>query len=130
MNGSSPNSPPCVLIVQTDPFPEPLAVAMGGNGFEVAGPFSKIAETAAWMGTNTPDAAILDVALQDGASFDLARELQRKGVPFLFHTSWENIDQIPLDLREAPFVEKPAKAVLMLKLLSRMTARVTSRSVA
>jgi hypothetical protein len=56
-------------------------------------------------------------------AFDLATELLRRNIPFLFYTSWGDMELIPDRLREMPLLEKPTHFVLVAKLLSRMIKR-------
>jgi CheY-like chemotaxis protein len=50
--------------------------------------------------------AILDVNVSDGDTFDLARRLVAKQIPFVF-VSGSLREHIPADLRDAPFLAKP-----------------------
>jgi DNA-binding response OmpR family regulator len=52
------------------------------------------------------DFAILDIDLSPETSFELARQLIDQQVPFAFATRI-NREELPLDLREAPFLSKP-----------------------
>jgi two-component SAPR family response regulator len=115
--------PACVLVVQNELFPDTaLSDMIARHDFEVVGPFNRAFKAIEWLERDTPEVAILDVALWDGDSFDLAYELQARDVPFLFYTSWTDIEQIPPELRELPFLEKPDHAVLIPRLLSRLIA--------
>jgi two-component SAPR family response regulator len=111
----------CVLVVQNEIFPDTLLLErIAKHGFRIAGPFNRAFKASDWLETETPDVAMLDIALWDGASFDLAYELQARNVPFLFYTSWRDIEQIPFDLRERPFLEKPDHGALVPRLLSKL----------
>ena len=124
--GSAANDEVCpqprVLVLQRDLLPNlPLVASIARAGFNVVGPFNRVSQALDWIESNRPDAAVLDITLWDGASFDLvADELQRRKVPFLFYTSWDDLEAIPLGLREMPFLEKPIHLVLVAKLLSKM----------
>jgi two-component SAPR family response regulator len=52
------------------------------------------------------DFAFLDINVTDGKTFDVAKILQRKGVPFAFVSGYSQ-DDLPSDLRTAPFIPKP-----------------------
>jgi CheY-like chemotaxis protein len=52
------------------------------------------------------DGAILDYQLRDGTSVPIARELNRRDIPFIFATGFER-DWLPEDLRDAPYLAKP-----------------------
>ncbi len=42
-----------------------------------------------WLQTNTPEIAVLDIGLRDGASTAVAEILVERGVPFVVHTARE-----------------------------------------
>ena len=52
------------------------------------------------------DVAILDVDVRDGKTFDVANELQLWHIPIVF-VSGSNPANLPVDLRQIPFVSKP-----------------------
>lgn len=53
-------------------------------GCDVAGPYSNLADGMAAADTQPLDAALLDINVRGGRSFDIARRLEERGVPFLF----------------------------------------------
>jgi hypothetical protein len=117
-------SQPRVLVLQRELLPDlPLVASIARAGLEVVGPFNKVSEAFDWIANDRPDAAVLDIALWDGVSFDLAGELHRRKIPFLFYTSWDDTELIPIELREMPFLEKPIHLVLVARLLSKMIKR-------
>ena len=123
-----PPSRPWVLLVQNDLWPDGVLPAMlETEGFRVAGPFSEACQASDWLSGHAPVAAVLDVALWDGASFDLAHELGRREVPFFFFTSWTDVEQIPPELREVTFLEKPKHGARVAKLVVNL-ARKRSRN--
>ena len=71
-----------------------LAEWLEEMNFEVIGPAKSSEEALALLSRSTPDAAILDILVEDGNSYAVARELQRRAVPFLFATGYsgESID--------------------------------------
>jgi two-component SAPR family response regulator len=52
------------------------------------------------------DFAFLDVDVTNGKTFEIAKILERKRVPFVF-ISGSPQDQLPADLRSVPFIPKP-----------------------
>jgi two-component SAPR family response regulator len=52
------------------------------------------------------DFAFLDVEVTNGKTFEVAQTLERKGVPFAF-VSGSPQEELPSDLRSAPFIPKP-----------------------
>ncbi len=55
------------------------------------------------------DFAFLDVEVTDGKTFEIAQILERERVPFVF-VSASPRDQLPFELRSAPFIPKPFHA--------------------
>jgi hypothetical protein len=61
---------PRVLVLQRALLPDLLLVAsIARAGLAVVGPFNRVSQALAWIESNRPDAAVLDIALWDGASF-------------------------------------------------------------
>lgn len=70
--------------------------------------------------TNEPvDAAILDIRIDGGLSFPLARQLDARRIPYLFASSVRRID-MPLDLRWTPLIGKPYTAGQLLTALQAL----------
>jgi two-component SAPR family response regulator len=64
------------------------------------------------------DFAFLDIEVTDGQTFEIALELRRKKVPFVF-VSGARPETLPLDLRDSPFVPKPFERHLIVRALRR-----------
>ena len=78
----------------------------------------------------TFDIAVLDVQLgeaADGGTLDLARMLAGKNVPFVFLTGMRQSDLHAMDFPEAPVVEKPYEAPLLLYAVTRALAGKPAR---
>jgi hypothetical protein len=61
---------PRVLVLQRDLLPNlSLMTSLARAGLDVVGPFTRVAQARTWIESNRPDAAVLDIALWDGASF-------------------------------------------------------------
>jgi DNA-binding response OmpR family regulator len=56
------------------------------------------------------DLTLLDVDLRDGFSYDIARNLQSRKVPFTFVSGIPQ-QTLPLELRDAPFIRKPFREI-------------------
>jgi DNA-binding response OmpR family regulator len=50
--------------------------------------------------------AILDIDVVDGKTYELARRLRRRRTPFIF-VSASRREEVPAELRAAPFIAKP-----------------------
>ncbi len=77
------------------------------EGFRVAGPFSSCADALAALDHAVPDLAVLDAMLRDGSCLDLARELRRRGVPFLIYSGAEAFEEHAAELDGVPWIDKP-----------------------
>ncbi|WP_048709326.1 response regulator [Microvirga massiliensis] len=88
-----------------------LADELAERGYEVAGPFT-CAEALAWIRGNTPDLAVLDVALQLGSCVRLARELQGREVPILVFSSYLQQCALP-EFGSIPWLSMPAPMDLL-----------------
>ena len=99
-----------VLVVEDEYYlAKDVRQALKAEGADIIGPFPSHTEAAAALAERTPDCAILDVNLGQGASFDLADELRTKGVPFLFFTGYDR-EVIPIRFADVPRLEKPVDA--------------------
>jgi DNA-binding response OmpR family regulator len=83
--------------------------ALERAGAEVIGPFAGDADAMESLRLGAPDCALLDVNLGEGASFDLARTLRRRGVPFLFFTGYD-AGAMPPEFAGVMRLEKPVAA--------------------
>ena len=81
--------------------------ALEDAGFEVAGPFATCAAAMEWLHRNSPDYAILDLALQDGPCMDVALELRKRGVGFAVFSGSAQTEAAAV-FSEAPWYEKPS----------------------
>jgi light-regulated signal transduction histidine kinase (bacteriophytochrome)/CheY-like chemotaxis protein len=68
---------------------------------------ASVDEALAKLITFRPDVAILDVNLGTGTSIDVATELLRRDIPFLFATGYGNMSPIPESFSDIPVVRKP-----------------------
>lgn len=78
-------------------------------GYRVTGPFAGSAEALAWLGSNVPDAAIIDIGLRQGSGLDVARECRRRAVPFVFFSGDDPSSYRRMaEFAVVPWVDKPA----------------------
>jgi CheY-like chemotaxis protein len=86
---------PTVLVVEDEFIVAfDLAETVRDEGFMLAGPYAHGEEALERLDNDNPDCAILDVKLADGEVYSLADELNRRGIPILFHSGHE----VPRDL--------------------------------
>jgi len=99
---------PCCMIVEDQALiGMSLEASLEEAGFTVAGPFMSCAQALQWLDHNSPDLAVLDVMIKDGTCLQIARELKKRGVPFAVYSGLPPKAECPLELRGAPWLEKP-----------------------
>jgi DNA-binding response OmpR family regulator len=76
-------------------------------GYEVAGPFTTCSAALEWLRTETPDSAILDATLKDGACREIALELSRREVPFLIYSGYHEDCALRAEFQHLTWIEKP-----------------------
>lgn len=76
-------------------------------GYDVAGLFSTCSAALEWLKGNSPEVAVIDALLNDGPCSDLARELWRRGIPFVIYSGLDQQVAPPV-FRGMPWIEKPA----------------------
>ncbi len=84
-----------------------LAADLEEIGIAIAGPFTSCEQALAWTEHDTPDLALLDYKLKDGACTELARAMLRRGVPVVIYSGMPKGSDLPGDLRSITWVEKP-----------------------
>ena len=78
---------PCILVAEDyGVIGMMLYEDLSEAGFDVSGPFTSCSAALASLDRQTPDAAILDIDLNDGPCVALAQTLREKRVPFLVLT--------------------------------------------
>lgn len=88
-------------------------------GAEVVGPFGSACAERDLLAAGHLDGALVDINLGTGPSFDFARLLAERGVPFIFVTGYDEA-VIPEDLSAAPRVEKPIRERDLVAAVSRV----------
>ncbi|MBZ8135235.1 response regulator [Afifella sp. IM 167] len=106
-----------------------LQLALKEAGYRVIGPFERVVEGLDALGSEAPDAALLDVKLRDGEVFPLARRLHEKGVPITFFSGRASEDRLwPRRLRGLPRMNKPLSPQVLAGAVAAMTARIPQRA--
>ena len=107
-----------VLIVEDDRL---LALMLEDvllqSGYRVEHAFD-LEEGDAVVDAKPIDAAILDIRVEGGLSFELARKLDRLHIPYLFASSARRLD-MPPDLRWRPLIGKPYTASQVVTIATR-----------
>lgn len=100
---------PAVMIVEDEAIIAfSLEDSFQDEGYEVVGPFSSCADALSSVATRLPSLAILDATLSDGSCIELARELRRRGVPFLVYSGHGEFEDHSSELDGITWIEKPA----------------------
>ncbi len=84
-------------------------------GFKVEGPHAGISSAMLAFQVEKPDLAILDVKLDDGSVFPLARKLADEDVPIIFHSGSLNADEVNAQFPGATTLLKPCPPSDMIK---------------
>ena len=104
------------LIAEDEAFTGMALADAAEADFRVLGPFSRCSAVLDTLDQVTPDAAILDVKLQDGPSIAIALALRERSVPFVVCSGHRRSD-VPRAFADAPWVEKPATPTEVLSAL-------------
>jgi DNA-binding response OmpR family regulator len=82
--------------------------ALEDAGHDVVGPCETRAEALRLLETVSPDLAVVDVKLRDGSGLEVARELVRRRIPFVFYSGEPADERLAAEFPDAPTVHKPA----------------------
>lgn len=85
-------------------------------GAQVVGPFANSEKALENLHERPPDCALLDVNLGEDTSFDLARALRMRRVPFLFYTGYDH-NALPPEFADVERLEKPVDGVRLLQVV-------------
>jgi len=101
--------PASVMIVEDEALIAlQLADDFSDSGYSIIGPFSKKKEALAALQRTRPDAVFLDVNLgPDGMSFDIAAELRKRDVPFVFLTGYSALGPLKDEFKDVEHLAKP-----------------------
>ncbi len=112
--------PRCLVVEDQALIGMSLEASLEEAGFDLVGPFGRKAQALAWLETDTPELALLDIMLPDGSSVDLAGELKRRGVPFAIYSGLRPEAGTP-EFRDVPWLEKPVSRRALAETLSRLS---------
>ena len=105
----------CILVVEDQFYlAEDVQQTLERAGARILGPFPQQEKALAAMEQDRPDCAIIDVNLGGGANFELADEMTRRGVPFLFFTGYDQ-EVIPQRFAHVSRLEKPVDTARLVK---------------
>lgn len=69
-------------------------------------PAGSVADARTILAADRPDVVLLDVRLSDGSAAPLAADLERRGIPYIVVTGYDD-SQVEPALRAAPRIGKP-----------------------
>jgi DNA-binding response OmpR family regulator len=106
-----------VLVLEDDFLQgEHVCDLLLGEGMEPLGPVATAEAAVELLDTTTMDAAILDIRLQNGLCFKVARALVQRQIPFLFLTGSVQ-EVVPAEFQAVPLLFKPFEAERLFELL-------------
>jgi DNA-binding response OmpR family regulator len=116
---------PCCLVAEDESLIAlALEACLDEAGFDVAGPFPANRDALGsldgprpGLAILDPGLAILDVVLKDGPCLTLARELKSRGVPFAVYSGLPAPEELPPELRDVPWLEKPVPREALIRVL-------------
>ena len=100
-----------------------LAELVEDEGHIVCGPFNRADQAIALLDRETPDMAIVDHILRDGSCVELVRLLNARGIPFVIYSGSYRRPDMPVELQQAPWFEKPGRYADLSEALAGLPAR-------
>jgi CheY-like chemotaxis protein len=123
MGATSPGGGKRILVAEDEAL---ISVILSGDlreeGYVIAGPFSRCDEALAFLAHDTPDLAIVDYVLREGPCTALTRTLRERGVPFVIFSGYARGPDVPDELADVPWFEKPASLDSILAALAELSA--------
>ena len=110
-----------VLVVEDEALTAlALQKLLQDAGFDVLGPVARVNDALDLIRTGNPGAAVLDVNLFGETVKPVADSLRDMGVPFLFCTGYQKGGAVAEYHRQAPVVNKPVNANLLIKAVGNL----------
>lgn len=112
---------PCVLVAEDEwIIAADLCATVAEAGFRVEGPHRDISSAMLAFQKHKPDVAILDVRLDDGTVFALARKLANEDVPIIFHSGYSSEAEVAELFPGATTLRKPCPPAKMIAAVNGM----------
>jgi DNA-binding response OmpR family regulator len=116
-----------VLVVEDDFFiAEEICTALRKRGAMVIGPAADVEHGRQLMARQTLDCAVLDVNLHGEHVFQLAGELQARGVRSIFATGYD-ASFLPLAFRDSVYLQKPIDIAALVRAVKESARSHRSR---
>lgn len=120
--------PRCMIVEDQALIGMSLEASLEEMGFRIEGPFMSNAQALHWLESDTPDVALLDFMIKDGTSLEVARALKSRSIPFAIYSGLPPRADCPPELRDVPWLEKPASREMIAAMLGEIaTPDTTSR---
>lgn len=103
-----------------------LSELVEDEGCTVIGPFCRADHAMAALDRETPDVAILDHMLRDGSCIELVRLLRARAVPFVIYSGDYQRPDMPVELQQAPWFEKPGRFADLCETINGLHARAAA----
>ena len=103
-----------------------LEMRLSDAGYEVMGPAASLRAAERELDLGLPDIALLDSNLGGVKSYALAEHLVANGVPVVFCTGYEELDDLPDCLIDCPIVSKPFRDSVLMAALDSAAQRVSA----
>lgn len=116
-----------VLLVEDEMFiAMEIENSLKALGCEIVGPFGKLEEALERAGSETLDAAILDVSIRGGKVFPVAEKLLERGIPFVLASGYGDWS-LPEEMRDRPRLTKPFTSAELESRIRDLCAQSPSR---
>lgn len=117
-----------VLVIEDEHLvAQETTAALLAAGCTVIGPASTLSEALKTVATERFDAAVLDVNLNGDFVWPVAQVVRERGIPFVFATGYSGIIDIPPEVKDALWLEKPFEADRLVQTLAAAITGVGGR---
>ncbi|WP_323765692.1 HWE histidine kinase domain-containing protein [Marinovum sp.] len=117
-----------VLVVEDEHLvAQETTAALQAAGCIVSGPASTLSEALEAAATGRFDAAVLDINLNGELVWPAAKVVRERGIPFVFATGYSGVLDIPPDMKDALWLEKPFKADRLVQTLAAAVIGVSEK---
>jgi len=109
-----------VLVVEDDALQADLVCdLLLAEDMEPIGPAATAEAAISLLDATSLDAGVLDIRLQNGLCFDVARTMIERRIPFLFLTGSAG-EVVPTDFRAVPLLHKPCESATLFEALRKI----------
>jgi DNA-binding response OmpR family regulator len=105
-----------ILVAEDEPIVAfDLCDTVEEAGYLVEGPYSGVSSAMLAARKGKPDLAILDISLDDGDAFALARQLKAENVPIIFHSGRHSPEAVMAEFPGVRTLIKPCPPAEMIE---------------